>query len=178
MHDRRRGAEGILKKLLKTLRVSPLGDAAAYAEFGTEPDLELNQLVSYEDVTARVLAALPKGVPQAQVNEARKALLPVGAGGQLPAHVRRMELAVDREDPLLVGDEDRALRRNVACHAGEPVTAGALPSGLEESSAGVWQNTQVAPASTWGVGPMWARLCPVSRMSARARSVMRPRPVE
>lgn len=37
------------------------------------PDLELNQLVSYEDVTARVLAALPKGVPQAQVNEARKA---------------------------------------------------------------------------------------------------------
>jgi len=37
------------------------------------PDLELNQLVSYEDVTARVLSALPKGAPQAQVNEARRA---------------------------------------------------------------------------------------------------------
>ncbi|TPW18861.1 MAG: hypothetical protein FD126_3264, partial [Elusimicrobia bacterium] len=37
------------------------------------PDLELNQLVSYEDVTATVLSGLPKGVPPAQVNEARRA---------------------------------------------------------------------------------------------------------
>ncbi|TBR25396.1 hypothetical protein EPO15_02285 [bacterium] len=37
------------------------------------PDLELNQLVSYEDVTSRVLSGLPKGVPQAQVNDARRA---------------------------------------------------------------------------------------------------------
>lgn len=37
------------------------------------PDLELNQLVSYEDATAAVLSGLPKGVSQAQVNEARRA---------------------------------------------------------------------------------------------------------
>ena len=43
MHDRRRGAQGKLKKLLKTLRLSPLGDAAVYAEFGDTLDLELNR---------------------------------------------------------------------------------------------------------------------------------------
>lgn len=37
------------------------------------PDLELNQLVSFEDVTSRILSGLPRGVPQAQVNEARRA---------------------------------------------------------------------------------------------------------
>ena len=58
MHDRRRGAEGILKKLLKTLRVSPLGDAAAYAEFGTEPDLELNQ-----SLQALAAALRARGLP-------------------------------------------------------------------------------------------------------------------
>lgn len=37
------------------------------------PDLEINQLVSYENVTERVLSGLPKGVAQAQVNEVRRA---------------------------------------------------------------------------------------------------------
>jgi KipI family sensor histidine kinase inhibitor len=43
LHDRRRRAEAPLKKLLKTLRLSPLGDAAVYAEFGETLDLEINQ---------------------------------------------------------------------------------------------------------------------------------------
>ena len=43
MHDRRRRAQAKLKKLLKTLRLSPLGDAAVYAEFGDQIDLETNQ---------------------------------------------------------------------------------------------------------------------------------------
>ena len=43
MHDRRRGSQAQLKKLLKTLRLSPLGDAAVYAEFGNTLDLETNQ---------------------------------------------------------------------------------------------------------------------------------------
>ncbi len=43
MHDRRGCTEGKLKKLLKTLRLSPLGDAAVYAEFGDRLDLETNQ---------------------------------------------------------------------------------------------------------------------------------------
>ncbi|MGH9578232.1 MAG: 5-oxoprolinase subunit PxpB, partial [Terriglobales bacterium] len=36
-------SQGQLKKLLKTLRLSPLGDAAVYAEFGDKLDLEVNQ---------------------------------------------------------------------------------------------------------------------------------------
>ena len=49
MHDRRGHAEGVLsgesllKKLLKSLRLSPLGDAAVYAEFCDTLDLQLNQ---------------------------------------------------------------------------------------------------------------------------------------
>ena len=43
MHDRRGRAQAQLKKLLKTLRLSPLGDAAVYAEFGDKLDLEINQ---------------------------------------------------------------------------------------------------------------------------------------
>ena len=37
------------------------------------PDLEINQLVSYENATDRVLSAVPKGVPPAQANDARRA---------------------------------------------------------------------------------------------------------
>jgi inhibitor of KinA len=43
LHDRRGRAESALKKLLKTLRLSPLGDGAVYAEFGDTLDLELNR---------------------------------------------------------------------------------------------------------------------------------------
>jgi inhibitor of KinA len=43
LHDRRGCAENKLKKLLKTLSLSPLGDAAVYAEFGDKLDLETNQ---------------------------------------------------------------------------------------------------------------------------------------
>jgi len=43
LHDRGRGAKSRLKKLLKTLRLSPLGDGAVYAEFGDTLDLELNR---------------------------------------------------------------------------------------------------------------------------------------
>ena len=43
MHDRGRRAKRLLKKLLKTLRLSPLGDGAVYAEFGETLDLELNR---------------------------------------------------------------------------------------------------------------------------------------
>ncbi len=43
MHDRRGRSQTKLKKLLKTLRLSPLGDAAVYAEFGDQLDLETNQ---------------------------------------------------------------------------------------------------------------------------------------
>jgi inhibitor of KinA len=43
LHDRRRRAKRLLKKLLKTLRLSPLGDGAVYAEFGDTLDLELNR---------------------------------------------------------------------------------------------------------------------------------------
>lgn len=43
MHDRGRRAKSLLKKLLKTLRLSPLGDGAVYAEFGDTLDLELNR---------------------------------------------------------------------------------------------------------------------------------------
>jgi KipI family sensor histidine kinase inhibitor len=43
LHDRRRRAKHLLKKLLKTLRLSPLGDGAVYAEFGDTLDLELNR---------------------------------------------------------------------------------------------------------------------------------------
>jgi inhibitor of KinA len=43
LHDRRRRAKTALKKLLKTLRLSPLGDGAVYAEFGDTLDLELNR---------------------------------------------------------------------------------------------------------------------------------------
>jgi KipI family sensor histidine kinase inhibitor len=43
LHDRRRGSKARLKKLLKTLRISPLGDGAVYAEFGDRLDLETNQ---------------------------------------------------------------------------------------------------------------------------------------
>jgi KipI family sensor histidine kinase inhibitor len=43
LHDRCGNSEAQLKKLLKTLRLSPLGDAAVYAEFGDQLDLETNQ---------------------------------------------------------------------------------------------------------------------------------------
>ena len=43
MHDRRCRAKPQLKKLLKSLHLSPLGDAAVYAEFGNTLDLELNR---------------------------------------------------------------------------------------------------------------------------------------
>jgi inhibitor of KinA len=43
LHDRGRRAKSLLKKLLKTLRLSPLGDGAVYAEFGDTLDLELNR---------------------------------------------------------------------------------------------------------------------------------------
>jgi inhibitor of KinA len=43
LHDRRRRTKTQLKKLLKTLRLSPLGDAAVFAEFGETLDLETNQ---------------------------------------------------------------------------------------------------------------------------------------
>jgi KipI family sensor histidine kinase inhibitor len=43
LHDRCSRTEANLKKLLKTLRLSPLGDAAVYAEFGDKLDLETNQ---------------------------------------------------------------------------------------------------------------------------------------
>ncbi|MBI5596782.1 MAG: S46 family peptidase [Elusimicrobia bacterium] len=39
------------------------------------PDLEINQLVSYEDATERVMAAIPKDVPPAAANEKRKAAI-------------------------------------------------------------------------------------------------------
>lgn len=39
------------------------------------PDLELNQLVSYENVTDKVRAALPAGAPEAKVAEARRSAL-------------------------------------------------------------------------------------------------------
>ena len=42
MHDRRGDSADPLKKLLKTLRLSPLGDAAVYAEFTDVLDLETN----------------------------------------------------------------------------------------------------------------------------------------
>ena len=42
MHDRRGRAAHPLKKLLKNLRLSPLGDAAVYAEFSDSVDLETN----------------------------------------------------------------------------------------------------------------------------------------
>ena len=42
MHDRRGRAASHLKKLLKSLRLSPLGDGAVYAEFGDALDLETN----------------------------------------------------------------------------------------------------------------------------------------
>ena len=42
MHDRRGRAASHLKKLLKSLRLSPLGDGAVYAEFGDTLDLETN----------------------------------------------------------------------------------------------------------------------------------------
>lgn len=60
MHDRRRPAEAPLKKLLKTLRLSPLGDAAVFAEFG-EPgvlDLETNQ-----SLVALASALRARGLP-------------------------------------------------------------------------------------------------------------------
>jgi inhibitor of KinA len=43
LHDWCCRSEAQLKKLLKTLRLSPLGDAAVYAEFGDKLDLEMNQ---------------------------------------------------------------------------------------------------------------------------------------
>jgi KipI family sensor histidine kinase inhibitor len=43
LHDRRRHTKTLLKKLLKTLRLSPLGDAAVYAEFGSSLDIETNR---------------------------------------------------------------------------------------------------------------------------------------
>ena len=63
MHDRRRSSQSLLKKLLKTLRLSPLGDAAVYAEFGDPTaaanggvDLELNRSLQALAVAIRVRA--------------------------------------------------------------------------------------------------------------------------
>src|SRR5690242_8335796 len=54
----RRAEAPALKKLLKTMRLAPLGDAAVYAEFGDVLDLELNQ--SLQALAAAVRArALP-----------------------------------------------------------------------------------------------------------------------
>ena len=56
MHDRRRRAEDRLKKLLKTLRLTPLGDAAVYAEFGDKLDIETNQSLQALAVALRARA--------------------------------------------------------------------------------------------------------------------------
>jgi inhibitor of KinA len=56
LHDRRRRAQVNLKKLLKTLRLSPLGDAAVYAEFGNTLDLELNRSLQALAAAIRVRA--------------------------------------------------------------------------------------------------------------------------
>jgi inhibitor of KinA len=56
LHDRRRRAEAALKKLLKTLRLSPLGDAAVYAEFGDTLDLDLNRSLQALAAAIRVRA--------------------------------------------------------------------------------------------------------------------------
>jgi inhibitor of KinA len=62
LHDRRGRAEGRrrrdppLKKLLKALRVGPLGDAAAYAEFSDTLDLEINEGLHTLAVTLRTRA--------------------------------------------------------------------------------------------------------------------------
>ena len=56
MHDRCRRAQVNLKKLLKTLRLSPLGDAAVYAEFGNTLDLELNRSLQALAAAIRVRA--------------------------------------------------------------------------------------------------------------------------
>jgi inhibitor of KinA len=58
LHDRRGRAENSLKKLLKTLRLSPLGDAAVYAEFGDKLDLETNQ-----SLQALATALRARGLP-------------------------------------------------------------------------------------------------------------------
>ena len=50
-----------------------------YAKSGAEeiacPDLEINQLVSYEDATARVLSAIPKDLAPSAANKERKAVI-------------------------------------------------------------------------------------------------------
>jgi allophanate hydrolase subunit 1 len=68
LHDRRRRptkigpgsalffAKNLLKKLLKTLRLSPLGDGAVYAEFGDTLDLELNRSLQALAVALRARA--------------------------------------------------------------------------------------------------------------------------
>jgi len=56
LHDRRRRAQGDLKKLLKTLRLSPLGDAAVYAEFGDKLDLETNRSLQALAIALRARA--------------------------------------------------------------------------------------------------------------------------
>ena len=58
MHDRRGCTEDDLKKLLKTLSLSPLGDAAVYAEFGDKLDLETNQ-----SLQALAAALRARGLP-------------------------------------------------------------------------------------------------------------------
>jgi KipI family sensor histidine kinase inhibitor len=62
LHDRRGRPEGRrrrgrrLKKLLKSLRVGPLGDAAAYAEFSDTLDLEINEGLHTLALTLRARA--------------------------------------------------------------------------------------------------------------------------
>ena len=62
MHDRRGRSEGRrrrdppLKKLLKSLHVGPLGDAAAYAEFSDTLDLEINEGLHSLALTLRARA--------------------------------------------------------------------------------------------------------------------------
>jgi inhibitor of KinA len=56
LHDRRGCAKARLKKLLKSLRLSPLGDAAVYAEFGDQLDLDVNQSLQALAAALRALS--------------------------------------------------------------------------------------------------------------------------
>ncbi len=58
MHDRRCRAEVQLKKLLKTLKLTPLGDGAVYAEFADRLDMETNRALQ-----ALAAALRARGLP-------------------------------------------------------------------------------------------------------------------
>ncbi|MBI3297721.1 MAG: S46 family peptidase [Elusimicrobia bacterium] len=68
-------AMGQLQKMSKAGRdyVKDGFYARTRAEETACPDLEINQLVSYEDVSARIHEAVPSGLPPAEANERRKA---------------------------------------------------------------------------------------------------------